>query len=369
MDINKPVVNEEVAYREYFLKPDITLTIICIASWVFCICIFSLSDYVQYGLTNKFYKMILLRLIFAVFSLAVIYALNKTTSVKTYDLMVLTWSLLVGGFVLFINSIRPPGYYLYAICDILLLFCYYFLLANNFYFRVIPAWLFTIGNVFILLIYKMPPELMVLNTLLITYAATNLAGFTISRRMYSYRLTQYKALADAEYSRRKLQKLASTDALTGIFNRRMIFRLGQEQLNRYKRYNNIFSVMMIDIDRFKDINDNYGHQTGDLVLKMFTDYIKQNTRQNDISGRIGGDEFILILPETDQEDSVSFGDRFIEGLADLKLNNKDGPITVSVSIGITTITSDDLSFDDLVKRVDEALYKAKHRGRNCIELM
>jgi diguanylate cyclase (GGDEF)-like protein len=162
----------------------------------------------------------------------------------------------------------------------------------------------------------------------------------------------------------ELQNLASTDSLTKVYNRAKYDEVVGREINRAKRYNRFLSLVMFDIDVFKRINDTYGHLSGDEVLKTIVWLVQEEIRKIDYLIRWGGDEFILILPETNLEGAKGLAERIRNSIAAHKFENMEG---VTVSLGVTHFGKDDTE-DTLMKRADEALYKAKMNGGNRLEL-
>jgi len=167
-------------------------------------------------------------------------------------------------------------------------------------------------------------------------------------------------------AKEKLIRMAITDELTGLVNRRYFMGRLLHEYERTKRYESIFTVLMIDLDYFKSINDTYGHHAGDIVLRTVSDSMRLNLRLSDIIGRIGGEEFAVILPETEINAAIMIGERLIKGVESLDINHKDCKIKITISIGASPSTKEDMSGDDVLQRSDAALYRAKESGRNRI---
>jgi diguanylate cyclase (GGDEF)-like protein len=163
-------------------------------------------------------------------------------------------------------------------------------------------------------------------------------------------------------ARKEIEEMAIADGLTGLFNRRYLeYRLGQE-FQRAKRNHTSLSCMLMDLDHFKDINDTYGHGTGDLILKDVSQVIQRNVRDYDIVGRYGGEEFIVVLPHTSLGMAVKMAERVREKIKEHQVKD----VSVTVSIGVTRNMPDDSSIDDIVKRADFLLYDAKEGGRDSV---
>ncbi len=165
----------------------------------------------------------------------------------------------------------------------------------------------------------------------------------------------------------ELEKLANTDPLTGLANRRALFEVCEREFERAQRYYHPFSILMLDLDHFKRINDNFGHSVGDLALRITAQTIFEQLREVDLVGRFGGEEFIIILPETQIEDAIIVAQRICRTISQLSLPVQDKTVTITVSIGVATYTNGDRNIDMIIQRADQALYKAKHKGRNRVE--
>jgi len=168
----------------------------------------------------------------------------------------------------------------------------------------------------------------------------------------------------------ELRKLAITDPLTGLLNRRYLIDRLEEELLRSQRYGQRYgrplSLMMVDIDGFKGYNDTFGHPIGDRALKAIAESIMGAVRSVDIAFRYGGDEFVIILPETGKTLSVSTAERLRSAVAKVEL--LPGGLTLTISIGIASYPEDGRTSELLLKNVDKALYLAKNRGGNRIEV-
>ena len=163
----------------------------------------------------------------------------------------------------------------------------------------------------------------------------------------------------------RLERLAMTDALTGVLNRRSFFNRGVEEFKRFLRYQTPFSLLVLDIDGFKRINDTYGHDTGDQALKCFVNTLQQNIRSTDILARLGGEEFGILLPNTGSANASIAAEKLRLAVEGQPCSIDDGQtVAVTVSIGIDTANNGVQSFDSILKNADTALYQAKNQGRN-----
>jgi len=156
--------------------------------------------------------------------------------------------------------------------------------------------------------------------------------------------------------------------LTGLQNRRSVFELGKIEFARAQRTERPFCCMMLDIDHFKNVNDNYGHPVGDLVLQEFAGRCQRSVREVDLIGRYGGEELIIILPETDRTTAVMVAERLRVSISEHPIAIPDGEVDITVSIGVATKDENTPHIEALVARADQALYIAKHKGRNQVAI-
>lgn len=164
----------------------------------------------------------------------------------------------------------------------------------------------------------------------------------------------------------KVQELAITDSLTGVFSRRYLLERFNEEMERSKKFKFNFSFLMIDIDHFKDYNDRYGHLVGDAILREISKTIKENIRQIDLVGRYGGEEFSVILSETDKYGARFVAERIRQAIEYGSIKVYDEDLKVTISIGISTFPDDAKDIQILIDRADWALYRAKQTGRNRV---
>ncbi|TDT89175.1 PAS domain S-box protein [Pseudodesulfovibrio indicus] len=163
-----------------------------------------------------------------------------------------------------------------------------------------------------------------------------------------------------------MKRLATTDALTGANNRHQFFSQAAHEVARAKRYDNPLSVIMLDIDYFKSINDTYGHHAGDVVLKVFSETARTALRVNDVFGRLGGEEFAALLPQTGLEEGLEVAERLRAAFAALSVRVDEAVISFTVSLGVTQVRASDRDMEEVLNRADEALYRAKRMGRNRV---
>lgn len=202
----------------------------------------------------------------------------------------------------------------------------------------------------------------------------------ITRLIYDWRLNNYLS----EYSSKlheevqvkteklvkmnqKLKVIAQTDSLTGISNRGYFMRFAKKYFDIAKRNNEELQILSLDLDFFKDINDTYGHQAGDDVLKKFTSTISELLRKSDMFGRIGGEEFCILLQNTSQKGAHLFAKRICKAIEDMSVESGNNILKITVSIGLSSLSNEE-SVEDLIKKSDIALYEAKENGRNQVKI-
>jgi diguanylate cyclase (GGDEF)-like protein len=165
-----------------------------------------------------------------------------------------------------------------------------------------------------------------------------------------------------------LRTLSDTDQLTGLFNRRVMMRRLDNEHARYRRGGPGFSMLMLDVDHFKRINDTYGHGVGDQVLVGLARVLGSCTRQIDTLARTGGEEFMLLMPQTDRHGALVRAQRLCDAVANARLTTDAGELAITISVGAASVQVSDQTDDRLVSRADAALYRAKDGGRNRVEI-
>jgi diguanylate cyclase (GGDEF)-like protein len=186
----------------------------------------------------------------------------------------------------------------------------------------------------------------------------------VGRRVATLQNDLARRVADLRRAHDRLQQMASTDALTHLYSRRWWFDLARTEFARARRYGGNLSLLVLDLDHFKSINDRFGHDIGDRVHCRFADLLRRTCRQSDIVGRLGGEEFALALPETSVAQAQSLASRLTDGCRALTLPVGEESVRWSCSIGVTELREEDPDLDAVLRRADAALYEAKRRGRD-----
>jgi diguanylate cyclase (GGDEF)-like protein len=199
----------------------------------------------------------------------------------------------------------------------------------------------------------------------------------IRKRDRIYEISGFLIATDGKIEKRRLQlilrditediKLSTVDPLSGLYNKRFMNEFLMKEIERSRRLNKQFSIVICDLDDFKQINDAYGHPSGDMVIRFFAQRMKNSIRNLDVAGRYGGDEFIIILPEASRETAYSIMERLRQHIEKDEVSvMKGNVVNVTASFGIATYPADGMSSDDLIIVSDERLYRAKNLGKNKI---
>jgi diguanylate cyclase (GGDEF)-like protein len=173
-------------------------------------------------------------------------------------------------------------------------------------------------------------------------------------------------LKERKRMEKKLKHLATHDPLTGLYNRNELERRIAEDLDRAARYQHPLSIFMVDIDHFKEINDNYGHGGGDRILRSIAFELERSLRKTDYVARFGGEEFLVVLPETSLKRAIELGERLRFRIANYEAVLGDEKVALTISIGVASFPDISTNWGDLLDAADTAMYQAKHDGRNCL---
>jgi len=191
--------------------------------------------------------------------------------------------------------------------------------------------------------------------------------FTQSDMELAVLLASQAAVAiDNAYLYEQLRTLAATDSLTRLYNHRHFMTHLDSAMKQARRHNRALSVLMLDLDHFKRVNDTYGHQQGDRVLQAFAAVMRRTARDEDVLARYGGEEFAAVLPETDLVGASRLAERIRNRVAELRFRHGSSVVQVTVSVGAAQITDDTRSAEELADYADQALYNAKTAGRNRV---
>jgi diguanylate cyclase (GGDEF)-like protein len=346
--------------------------------WGALLLLFAVPDWTALGPTPPFYHLLAYRLIIALALLAVVITIRPRTDFFTISNVIAV--IVVAGFSGFMMEFfyRPDivvwtvGVIMIQIMGLFMFVPIRFSLAfaGGLYGVVITmSTRWTMGtsgaNLIGLFFLLMLP--------FVLGAATALRLNFLQRRQFAL-LSQTEKInreLEKEISRRReleleLKEMAATDPLTGLYNRREYEILFRHEIERARRFDAPLSVCIADLDHFKDVNDTYGHEAGDEVLRRAADLIRKNVRTMDIIGRLGGEEFIILLPEAAGADAVVVGNRILEALASTDIDVGAAAVRITVTIGIAQLLPDDHDLNAVIQRADAALYQGKEAGRNRV---
>lgn len=196
--------------------------------------------------------------------------------------------------------------------------------------------------------------------------AVHVFNLTVVFCMFSYLALFY--VVTVTRAHKNLARMATTDSLTGLFNRRHMIELTEKILARYNRRPCNLTLMLMDIDHFKQVNDLYGHDTGDRVLEAVSQLLQCSMREQDFIGRWGGEEFLSILPDTDFSQATDSAERIRKAVQALEIYSNGKKVSVTLSIGVTQYRAEEV-LSDAIARADFALYEGKSSGRNRVEVV
>jgi len=361
----------EQAYYDSFLSEDKNLLKIIIPIVTLWILSYIYLDYVLFITNRGFYILLVERIAFSAISLVSAIYLRRRQTRRNIDLTVLAWSLAL-AILSFSSAILYPDAILEKLAfHYVLVLSFYLIIPNRIIFKIISATSITLLDIYLIIqALSSSYTSTIFNSIIgiTTLIILNAVGTMVALRIERQRYHQYLIQKTLTFGQEKLKAMATTDSLTGILNRRGFFDLAEIEFDRYKRYATGFSFAIIDMDKLKIINDRYGHPAGDLALQTLIEFINQGKRSSDIFGRLAGDEFGLVMPNTKIDAAHHLVDRMHQHITNQEIITPDeDPIIVNFSAGITDAQARDNTFDEIYRRADHALLLAKNKGRNIIE--
>jgi diguanylate cyclase (GGDEF)-like protein len=356
----------EPAYRQHFLKSDVDQAVVGLRCIMIPGVFFVLTDYLLVGPGALFDFLVSVRTFMVLATLVTIRYVHGVSRPADLDRALLIWSLLGIATVYVMNSLRPPSHTLQLGIQGLLLLAMYLLIPNNLRARLGMAFFVILMAAALNLAGRRSADPLMALQVWSTVVLANVMGIAISSRFFTMRRQQFLGRVELERTRDHLHAIATTDGLTGLLSRRRLLELGEQDLARSRRYHHPLSVLALDLDHFKQVNDRYGHAAGDAVLVAVADALRDQTRQHDLIGRMGGEELAVILPETSLDAARRLAQRIRVHVAELRPLADGVAIPVTVSLGVAQVCPDDASIQDVLKRADRALYQAKHQGRDRV---
>jgi diguanylate cyclase len=359
----------ELAYRQHFLKSDAQqLTSL---GWIYiaAMCVYVPIDFGLYGLALPFFLLLAARSLVVLGALHLLSILKRISLVAQFDRLLLGASVVSFSMSLLVHLLRSNSLNYNLSITVLLIVVNYLLLPIPFSWRFWTAISFSLLECLLSVMLTSGDVAGTFRNNLIGVILANLIGVVVSARFYSLRRNQFKAQIEEQQARLEIERLATTDALTGVFNRRKWLEEANRVLVRFLRSGQRFSVLYLDIDHFKRLNDTHGHAAGDTVLKHFAQVVAGQIRELDVLGRFGGEEFVVLLPETPLEPAKSIAGRIRAIIEASSLAVGTEQLRLTVSIGVTEVALEDSKIEDVLHRADVGLYQAKTLGRNRVEAL
>ncbi len=302
---------------------------------------------------------------FAVISGLVMVAIWRTVKVKVYDQLMLVWLFLTILFLLLFNYTRPTGF-LTTSYDVILPFAIYIISPLKVLYSLLLAAGFSAGTIYIDFFHKTGIDPAMLNMVIVSQVIVHVLGLGSGIQIQSYRRKSFRAFMQEKDAKEMVAYLANIDPLTKSYTRRQFFDLAETEFQRFSRYHRRLSMLVLDADHFKKINDTYGHYAGDFVLRSLALVVLEQKRAQDTFGRLGGEEFGLLLPETNIQQAKIVAQRIQKTWEQTPCRVEDQIIHSTVSVGVAEVDTADKSFEDILRRADQMMYKAKEAGRNQV---
>ncbi|MCA1905263.1 MAG: GGDEF domain-containing protein [Desulfarculus sp.] len=359
----------EAPYRAAFLREDRRQAYLGLGLIALPLLLMAGHDLSYLGPTPLAYGLLAGRGLLLAGCLALMLTMRRLNSPFWFDFWIMVQALAGVALAHGIRWSRPPDYLAGFTMDATIIIIIFAMLPVRPTWRVWPGLLYTLSSLFSLWFEKTNPGAGPMGTYTTALALAALGGASFSLRLENLRRRHFIAQQSDRRVKEELQHLASTDGLTGLLNRRKFLELAEVEFRRHQLYGHPLAVIIADLDHFKRINDRFGHLTGDLALQGFSRHLAKCVRELDLLGRIGGEEFGLVLPNTDAEQARQVAERIRRGCGDLGLDAAVRPMEVfTVSLGVSEARRDDRDLTQLLDRADMALYQAKAAGRDRVRV-
>jgi len=353
-------------YRVFYLKDDIASGTLYISIAILGVLGMIRTDALLVsGRPDLFMWLMLYRAVFVLVSIAVIVVLRKTGRVRVYDRILFGWLSFTVLFFLLFNFTRPTNS-LTSIIDVIIPFSIYVFSPLKLSYNALLAFGFSVGTIYVGYVYKAGIDPVTLNAATTAQFVVHALGWVSGLQIQSYRRRSFKAYVQEKDAKEMVAYLANIDPLTKSLTRRHFFNIAESEFLRFLRYRRELSILVLDADHFKNINDTHGHYAGDLVLRNVSLVTLEQKRAQDTFGRLGGEEFALLLPETGIQQAKIVAERIQRAWEQTPCIVDGKLIHSTVSIGVAEAGAEDKSFEDIMRRADRMMYKAKEAGRNRI---
>lgn len=353
-------------YRAFHLKNDIALSVLSyVIAGVSALGMLRTDLLLHRAEPDVLTFMAFSRIGYVLLTIAVTITTLNASKVRTFDRLVSGWLVFTVFYFMLLSQI-PPSDAANSSFVIIVPFAIYLLSPLKISTNFLLASVFSLGTLLMEYILKMNAETVPLFGAVATQLVVHTLGFGSAIQLQSYRRKSFKAYIEEKDAKEMVAYLANIDPLTKSLTRRQLFNIAESEFLRYVRYRRPLSILVMDADHFKNVNDTYGHHAGDIVLRSLSLVALEQKRAQDTFGRLGGEEFGLILPETNLEQAKVVADRIQRTWEKSPVNMDGEMIHSTVSIGVAEANPDDQSFDDILRRADRMMYKAKLAGRNQV---
>lgn len=353
-------------YRAFSLQLDKAQALLSLLVSSFSILLMLRVDRLLFAERDDLFRlMVVCRAIYILLTVLFMFAIIRTNRVKVFDRLVLSWLCCLILILLFFNFTRPANY-LTTVFDIIVVLAIYLLSPLKLSTNIVLTMAFSIGTMYIDHFLKSGVDPVDLSVATAAQFIIHALGIGSSTQLQSSRRASFRAYMTEKDARETAAYLANIDPLTRSFTRRQFLTFTGTEFHRFKRYKRPLSILILDVDYFKAVNDSHGHHAGDLVLRSLSLMVMEQKRTQDTFGRLGGEEFGLLMPETTIEQARVVAER-IRARWEASPVNLDGVlIRTTVSIGASEASRLDETFDAMFQRADRLLYKAKDSGRNRV---
>lgn len=352
---------DEAQYRAPYLQADIAQCRFALLVLMAPMAPFVYFDHALLGFSPLFYQLASARAAMFLYTLYVWHRLPQVGDARTLDTQLVVWALASTAMSLANNFTRPPEYFGHYITDVWLILMFYAAVPLPPRVQTPPVLVYAAFALAVLFLHKRAPIPLYTYIVVLMTVLSVWCGHLISARIHRYR-------REMLVTRIELERQARTDPLTGAINRREFARIAGEELARHARLGKPLSVLMLDLDHFKSVNDRFGHSAGDAVLVEVTHRTQAVLRSYDRLARTGGEEFCILLPEASPDEAQAIAERVRSTLSAKPIDANGSSVTITTSIGIANAKVGELQIEGLMQRADAALYSAKNAGRNRVAL-
>lgn len=353
----------EGEYQTFYLQDVITMySIIGVLIIIANIAMLYLDTVFLSEVQNQLLFAYLIRVSFSAFTLGAVLYIQRKPSYEVIDQLFTVWLWTAVFYFLTFNFLRSTSHLTTSV-DILFVFGAY--VFSNIRLRklFIIMMCFSVMSIMLIFLTKTDVPLATRSLVSTVHLFVQGVGLVSAFQTQSFRRTAFLAYIKEREASKLATRLLQTDPLTGCLTRRYFFELAERELSRSKRYGHSFCVLMFDLDKFKSINDQFGHMAGDQVLIAFAKAVTEQKRESDLFGRLGGEEFALLLPETDMEGGGLVAARIQDVWAHMETPVSGLLISSTVSVGVSALKEIDETFEELLHRADLHMYEKKNEKR------